>query len=227
MKKRRFYTEIAYLFGVFGIAMGVAFTTKADMGVSMIAAPAYLLHLKLSEVWSFFTFGIAEYLLQALLVLLTAILVRRFKISYLFCIVTVLLYGAVLDGCIWLLSPVPSGGMVMRVLWLTVGLLMSAFGVSFMFHTYISPEAYELFVKEVSAKWKIDISRFKTIYDCSSLLVAIVMSFAFFGLFRFVGVNIGTVICALLNGKIIGWYSKMLEKHFEFTDALPFKKYFE
>lgn len=227
MGKRRFYTEIAYLLGVFWIAMGVAFTTKADMGVSMIAAPAYLLHLKLSEVWSFFTFGIAEYLLQALLVLLTAILLRRFKISYLFCIVTVLLYGAVLDGCIWLLSPVPSGGVVMRVLWLTVGLLMSAFGVAFMFHTYISPEAYELFVKEVSAKWKIDISRFKTIYDCSSLLVAIVMSFAFFGLFRFVGVNIGTVICALLNGKIIGWYSKILEKHFEFTDALPFRKYFE
>lgn len=227
MKKRRLYTETAYLLGIFWIAMGVAFTTKADMGVSMIVAPAYLLHLKLSEVWTFFTFGMAEYVLQALLILLTAVILRKFKISYLFCFVTVLLYGMVLDGCIWLLTPVPAGGTVLRLVWLTVGLMMSAFGVSFMFHTYISPEAYELFVKEVSAKWKMDISRFKTIYDCSSLLLAIVMSFAFFGPFRFVGVNVGTVICALLNGKVIGWYSKLLEKHFDFPDALPFRKYFE
>ena len=35
--------------------------TKANFGVSMVVAPAYLLHLKLSQYWNFITFGVAEY----------------------------------------------------------------------------------------------------------------------------------------------------------------------
>ena len=97
---------------------------------------------------------------------------------------------------------------------------------AFIFHTYIAPEVYELFVKEVSAKTHIKISRFKTIYDCVSCLVGILMSFLFFGLFHFRGVQIGTIICALVNGKTIGIISSFLENRFVFVDILPLRKYF-
>ena len=43
MKKRLFYTELAYLFGILAIALGTAFMERADFGMSMVVAPAYVL----------------------------------------------------------------------------------------------------------------------------------------------------------------------------------------
>lgn len=55
MKKRIFYTELAYLLGIVLLAFGSTCMAKADLGLSMIVAPAYLLHLKFG-----ITFGTAE-----------------------------------------------------------------------------------------------------------------------------------------------------------------------
>ena len=106
-------------------------------------------------------------------------------------------------------------------------LLFSAAGVSAMFHTYISPEVYELFVKEVSARFHRNIKRFKTVYDCVSCLTGVALSFLAFGFGRFVGVNWGTVVCALVNGWMIGRFSAFYEKHWTFYDQFPLRKYFE
>ena len=84
VKKRVFYTELAYVLGLLALAVGTALMERADFGVSMVVAPAYLLHLKLSEFWPFFTFGMAEYTFQAVLVLVTMLLLRRAKLSYFF-----------------------------------------------------------------------------------------------------------------------------------------------
>jgi DNA primase len=81
-------------------------------------------------------------------------------------------------------------------------------------------------IKEVSAKTKININHFKTRYDCVSCVIVIVLSFLFFGFLHFEGVKLGTVICALINGRLIGIISKQMEKRFNFTDLLPLKKYF-
>ena len=45
MKKRIFYTELAYFLGLLILAVGTAFMERANFGVSMVVAPAYLLHL--------------------------------------------------------------------------------------------------------------------------------------------------------------------------------------
>ena len=67
--KRRFSTELAYVLGIVSIAWGVVLMEKADFGVSMVVAPAYLLYRWLSPAWGFFTFGMAEYCLQAVLLM--------------------------------------------------------------------------------------------------------------------------------------------------------------
>ena len=58
--KRTFSTGLAYVFGIAFAAWGVVLMEKADFGVSMVVAPAYLLYRWLSPVWSFVTFGMAE-----------------------------------------------------------------------------------------------------------------------------------------------------------------------
>lgn len=227
MNKRVFSTELAYALGIIILALGTALMTLADFGLSMVVAPAYLLHLKVSETLPFFTFGMAEYMLQAVLLVLMALLLRRFKISYLFSFCTAVLYGLTLDGVIWLTAPMATQSMALRVVYFVVGLVLCSVAISLFFHTYIAPEAYELFVKEVSEKYSVDIHRFKTGYDCVSCLISVILSFAFYGLWQFRGVGIGTVITSAVNGKVIALCTHTLEKHFEFRDVFPLRRYFE
>lgn len=226
-KKTIFYTELSYVMGMLILAVGTAFMEAADFGVSMVVAPAYLLYRKLSMIFPFFTFGMAEYTLQAILLISMIIILRRFKASYLFSFVTAVMYGFVLDVAMLATSAIPCEAFGVRIVLYIVGMLLCALGVSLFFHTYISPEAYEMFVKEVSAKYSVDINKFKTVYDCVSCAIGIVMSFAFFGFGSFEGVRLGTVICALVNGYLIGICTHVLDGYFEFADLFSFREFFE
>lgn len=225
--KKTFFTEAAYLIGIVILAIGTAFMERADFGMSMVVAPAYILHLKISEYFSFFTFGMAEYALQAVLIILLSLINRKIKRAYLFSFGTAVLYGLILDRAISAIALIPYNAVVFRGLCFGGGMLMCAAGVALLFNTYISPEAYELFVKEIAAKSNIPINRVKTAYDCSSFAVSVIMSFALFGLGRFEGIKFGTVINALLNGWLIGKASLLFGRVFEFRDGLPLRKYFE
>lgn len=222
MKKRVFYTELAYLVGIIVLAFGTALMERADFGVSMVVAPAYLLHLKISEFLPFFSFGMAEYTLQAVLLIAMMLVLRRVRPRYFFSLVTAVLYGLLLDLGIFIVSFFPYNTILIRVISYILGMLICAAGVSLLFHTYIAPEAYELFVKEISLKYGFNINKVKTIYDCTSCIVAILMSFVFFGLWQFEGIKIGTVVCALLNGVLIGMFTKIFEKIWSFEDGFRF-----
>ena len=224
--KKTFYTELAYVFGLLFVAFGVAFMEKSDFGVSMVVAPAYLLHLKISETYSFFTFGMAEYTLQAVLLIIMIIILRKFRLSYLFSFVTAFIYGMILDLCMMIIAGIPTDNMAMRLFLYVLGMWLCAIGISLFFHTYIAPEVYELFVKEVSAKCNVEIHRFKTGYDICSCLIGVILSFCFFGLWVFRGVKWGTIFCALINGTMIGLCSKFFDRFFEFKDGLKLRKFF-
>ena len=226
-KKLTFYSEAAYIAGIILLALGTALMEQADFGLSMVVAPAYLLHLKISQYLPFFSFGMAEYTLQAVIIVLLSAVLRKFKPAYLFSFVTAVAYGFTLDGFMALVAVLPLAGTAAMTAGYILGFVLCAMGVAFLFHTYIPPEAYELFVKEVSVKLGKDISVVKTIYDCCSCLVGILLSFAFFGFGHFEGVKLGTLICALFNGFLIGLFTKALERRWEFKDGLFLRKYFQ
>lgn len=226
MRKKVFYTEISYVLGLVIMAFAAAFTEKAGFGMSMVVAPAYILHLKVSELLPWFTFGIAEYVFQGLLIVITVLVMRKFKLSYLFSFVTAVLYGTLLDCAMMIISVLPEDIIAIRILWYLIGTILCAFAVSLFFHTYISPEAYELIVKEISQKFSFNINKIKTAYDCISVVLGVIMSFSFFGFGVFKGVGIGTVLCALINGFLIGRFSALLEKYFDFRDKFSLQKYF-
>jgi uncharacterized membrane protein YczE len=224
--KRTLSTELSYVLGIVILALGVAFMEKPDFGVSMVVAPAYILHLKISETYSFFTFGMAEYTLQAVVLVIMIIVLRRFKVSYLFSFLTAVIYGLILDQCMALVARITMDTMFLRILYYILGMVLCAIGISLLFHTYIAPEVYELFVKEISAKYKLNIHHVKTCYDICSCLVGVALSFIFFGFGVFRGVKLGTIICALVNGTLIGFCSRALEKFFVFKDTFDWRKYF-
>lgn len=225
--KKKFSTELAYILGIVTLSFGVAFMEKADFGVSMVIAPAYVLYRAISPHLPFFTFGMAEYCFQGVLLVALMLLLRKFRLSFLFSFVTAVLYGLMVDLAMAVVRPFPMYTFLLRSIGFLVGFLLSAFGVSLFFKTYIAPEVYELFVKEMSAKTGIPLPRFKTGYDIASCLLGVMLSFLCFGFGTFVGVKLGTVICALLNGATIGLFGRLHDKLFTFVDALHFRSFFE
>lgn len=226
MTKRAFYTELSYILGLIILALGTALMERADFGVSMVVAPAYILHLKISQFLPFFSFGMAEYTLQALLLAVTMLVVRKVKFAYFFSFVTAVIYGFLLDGAMALIALMPKFGFGFDLCFYALGMLLCSSAISLLFQTYISPEAYELFVKEVSQKFGLNLHKFKTVYDCASCVLSILMSFAFFGLWRFEGVKWGTAVSALFNGLLIARFTKISERFFVFKDRFALKKYF-
>lgn len=229
MQKRTFYTELAYVFGIISLVFGVTMMERADFGMSMVVAPAYVLHRYISTLpgMAWFTFGAAEYTLQLFLVLALMIVVRKFRISYFFSFVTAVIYGWLLDLVMWLTPAVAAENIVLRAVLFVLGMVVCALGVSLVFHTYIPPEAYELFVSEVSKKFNKPTGGVKWVYDITSCLTAVALSFIFFGFGVFVGVKWGTVLCAAVNGFIISAMIKWEDKIFDFKDGLKWRKFFE
>ena len=226
MMKRTFFTEVSYVAGIIALALGTALMERADFGMSMVVAPAYLIYLKVSQYLAWFTFGMAEYCFQAFIIIVLAAVMHRFRRKYLFSFITAVIYGTVLDIMMRIVNIIPENSIPIRTACYISGMIICAIGVSLLFNTYISPEAYELFVKEISERFNLDISKTKTVYDCCSCMSAIAMSFIFIGFGRFEGVKLGTVLCALINGSLIGLCSKCFDRYFDFRDAFGFRKFF-
>ena len=227
-KRIVFFSEAAYLAGLILLGIGTAMMERADFGMSMVVAPAYLLHLKVSQILPFFSFGMAEYCFQAFLLVLLGLLLRRFKVMYLFSFVTAVIYGVILDLSMRFVALWPGSGLPARFIYYLLGMIVCAAGIALLFNTYIAPEAYELFVKEMAGRTGKQIPAVKTVYDITSCLIGVILSFAFFGFGHFEGVKAGTIFCALINGGLIGICSQAFGHVFVFKEGMPqLKKIFD
>ena len=223
MKKIRISSEIAYVLGIVLLSLAVAILSSADFGISMIVAPAYLLSLKTG----FLTFGQAEYVIQAGLFIILCFALKKFRLIYLSSFITCLVYGAVLD--LWRKIPIfnpavtvpGSMNMGLRICMFVIGVILTAFSVALFFKTYFYPQVYDFFVKAISQKYKFRLSVVKTCVDISCLAASVIMTLTFFG--KFAGINWGTAVMAVLNGTLIGFFSKMLDKVIDFEPK--FKKF--
>lgn len=220
MKKIRLSREGAYCLAILFMAFSVSLMTKADLGLSMIVSPSYIL----SQKFSFLSFGQAEYIVQFLLVVIVCIVTKKIKLSYAFSFITVLIYGAVLDLFCYLMSGWDVTSLWLRIFIFAAGMVITAFAVALFFCTYLSPGAYDFFVKQIADDKNLNLKRFKLGFDITFLVVSIILSLVFFK--KLVGVSAGTVVIALLNGHVISFFSNLFEKRVEFFDSFPFAKYF-
>ncbi len=216
-----FSSELAYLLGLILLSLGTAMMERANFGMSMVVAPPYLLHLKISQYLPFFSFGMAVYSFQAVLLILLALIMRRFKVMYLLSFVTAVIYGLILDNSVEFVALWPGSGIFSRLFYYVLGMIVCAAGIAFLVFTYIATEAYEMFVDEISVKYRQPIGKVKTIYDVTSCALGIILSFAFFGLGHFEGVKLGTIFCALINGGLIGFFTQLYLHYFTFNSPLP------
>ena len=220
-KKLKLPGEIVYFVVIILLALAVAMLSAADFGISMIVAPAYLLSLKTKVL----SFGQAEYVIQAGIFIVLCLVLRKFRPVYLFSFATCLIYGFVLD--LWRKIPFfdpqttqpGSMDLWLRIVMFILGTVLTSFSVALFFKTFLYPQVYDFFVKAVSERYKIKLSLLKTIVDLTCLTASVIMTFAFFGEIR--GIGWGTLVMALINGTIIGLFSKLLDRTCEFNPIFP------
>ncbi len=220
MSKIKKMNEAAWLLGIILCSLGVALCTKAGFGLSMIAAPAYIIHLKLYEVSEFFTQGTCEYLWQGLLLIIMCIGVGRFKVKYLLAFVTGVFFGLMLD--LWLM--IFGGGavyssIIVRVICFIFGEAVTALAVALYFRTSLPLQIYELIVTEFADRYKISNDRMKLINDITMLVLSVGLALILNRSLK--GMGIGTVIITAVNAVLIGAFGKLLDKYFSFESRFP------
>lgn len=212
--------EAVYLLAVLLMSFSVAMISAADLGVSMLVVPTFVLNERLTAL----TFGQCEYLVQGLVFALFCVLMGRVKAIYFASFLTCLLYGAALD--LWRLAvPVfnPSltqpGSMALPLRWffLLAGMLLTSLSVALFYHTYLYPHVLDFFPKGVCAKYGLNLTRFRIGFDLSFLVLGALLSLLFFR--RFLGIGVGTLLMTALNGLLIGFFGRAVESCLEITPA--------
>ncbi len=232
MKKIRRSSELLWILGIVFVAFGVMICSKANLGVSMIAAPAFVLSEKLTEINSFFTVGVTEYLIQGLILIVLCLLLRRFNWRYLLAFAVAMIYGYTLDLFMFIFSGVSFEATWLRWVMLIVGDLFTGFGVACFFRTYMPLQVYELFVSEFSSGFKLSFNKVKPVFDYSLLVISIVLALLLFmdvnefdwsaiGHTCFHSIGLGTLVTTVINSPLINLMGKLVDKIFEPSPLLP------
>ena len=222
-KPRRFWVrrggELTWLLGVIFVACGVALCKKADLGVSMIAAPAFILFEALSAYVPFLTVGTTEYLFQGVLLMLMCLVIMRFNWRYLWAFAVAVIYGYVLDFWLFVFGTEPFSEIYLRWIFLIVGDVITAFGVACFFRTYMPLQVYELFVAQVAERYSFNVNKTKWVFDISSLILSILLALTLFGdaaefdwstiYYRsFHSIGLGTLVTTIINSPIIAFLGR-------------------
>ena len=222
------------MLGTFFIALGVSLMEKGGLGMSMVTSQSYIISLAVP----FFTFGMADYMLQGLLLIGYYIIVRRFDWKNILSFFSAFIFGVVLDGIMWVMRDLQAATLIQRILFFAMGMLINSLGVALFFQTYLPLQGYEplhdarheqlihlplqvyeLFVTGIVERFGWKLHRVKTCFDMCCCLSSVILSLVFFGRLRAIGV--GTVVCALFSGTLIGLYTKVMHRYIDFSPAFP------
>ncbi|MBQ8175059.1 MAG: hypothetical protein IJ009_06625 [Clostridia bacterium] len=232
MRKMQRTSELLWLFGILFVALGVAICSKADLGVSMIAAPAFILSEAILPLWSGFSVGVTEYVIQGLLLVLLCLVIRRFRWQYLLAFGVAVLYGYTLNFFLWLLGGVSFDTVALRWVMLIVGDVTIAFGVACFFRTYMPLQVYELFVAELASRFKLNISKTKWTFDFILLVISVTLALTLFGdagsfewstigYSCFHSIGLGTLVTTAINSPLITLMGKLVDRLFEPSPLFP------
>lgn len=232
MKKIKKTSELLWLFGNIFVALGVSICSKADLGVSMIAAPAFVISEAITSIGQSLSVGVTEYIIQGVMLIALCIMIRRFNWRFLLAFAVAILYGYTLNFFLWLLGGVSFDTVPLRWAMLIVGDIITAFGVACFFRTYMPLQVYELFVSELSKRFSFNINKTKWAFDMTLLAISIALAFSLFedagsfewskiGYSSFHSIGLGTLVTTAINSPIIAFMGKMIDKIFDPTPLSP------
>lgn len=193
-----------YCLGLLILAFGIALSVNSNLGVSPISSLPYVIS-QITDV----SLGTCTTVIYALYILLQMVLSRKkFQPALLVQLVFSTVFGYFVDGAKFILGdfmlPTYFGQLVMLI----GSILLIGLSLVFYIDVELVPMPAEGLVGCIAERTGKPFSSMKVAVDCTSVLVAVTLSFMFLG--GLVGVREGTVITALLAGRMMGVFRKWL-----------------
>ena len=206
---------LIYFCGLFCIATGIAFSAKSMLGVSPVGSPANVLYqigLSMGLPTGFYNLGNWTIVVYCVYILLQIVMLgKKFKPVQLLQLAISFAFGWLVNLTTAMVSGLPAPtNYGMQMLYLLVNVPMVALGVMLYLSPNLLPTPGEGVALAISERWNTSVAAGKTIFDCSMVVISVIISLIFFhGL---VGVREGTVICALFTGFVMRQFQKLLQK---------------
>jgi len=192
------------LLGVILVAIGVAFTIKANLGTAPVSSLPYVL----GQIVGLST-GICTIIIHAVFIALQLIILRKdFKLFNLLQLPLGILFGSVIDLASKMISGIEAHSYGMQLLLCVIGIALIGIGVAFEVEANVILLAIEGFCAAVVSKTGKKFGDIKTITDSCIVASAIILGLIF--LHKIAGVREGTVAAAVLVGQIAKIFKKFL-----------------
>ena len=202
--KRYGFRYFWFFAGVLINSFGVAFITKASLGTSPISSVPYVLSFQFPLTLGQFTF-----LLNSLFLLLQIVLLRRkFPPLQLLQLAATAVFSGFLDVSMALLSWLQPAGLAEKLVSLLAGCAVLALGIAIEVAPDILVVPGEGIVRAIALVCGKKFGSVKVAFDVALVLIAVALSLLFFHRLR--GMGAGTVISALLVGRLVNLYNRRL-----------------
>lgn len=197
-EKLTFKRIFNYIFGLFLITLGVAFSIKSGLGSTPVASIPYALNLILN-----IDLGITTFMFQVFLVMLQLALLRRnFKPKHFFQVIVSVIFGFLTSFSMALTSFIPvADNLVIALVMSAISIVLIALGIFFYVPTNIVPVSVEGATQTIAIVSKNPFPKIKVCFDVAVVSSSLILSYIFLGNFGSVG--IGTVLGALFIGSTV------------------------
>ncbi len=212
----------AYVIGMFFIASGVSFSRSTNWGISPVNSIPNVLSLKFTQItmgqWIIIVF-------TCFLIIQALILWKQFKWYSVLQLASSTLFGFLVDGtdALYGLFLPENQEIWLKIVLIVVSTIVIAFGIFLYLEANIMSMPGEGVTLALSKRTKLHLSTCKIIFDVSVILIASLLSIAFFwdsevfwsldgtnGMLR--GVGIGTVVIAVFVGVVMKPIMRFLKK---------------
>jgi len=214
-EKKRFPCELGLVFGLLLASFAVTLMVHSDLGASTLSG----FPLALSIAFPIFSFGIWNFAVQTMMILILVISTRSFKLGYIVAFFIGNVYGLLLDFYRPIVDRLPRPLLALDALYYFSGVLLLALGASFFMRCKLPVLPFDTFTRDFSAHFRLRIKVVKTVYDVSSVAVTLLISIRIGYFWGIVGP--GTIFCALALGSFIqaicGWF----DRHLVFEPFVP------
>lgn len=194
---------IIYCIGLFIMAIGVTFSVKSNLGVSPVNAIPYVVSLI-----SGLDQGLCvSVIFCSYIILQVFILKKDFKFHSLLQIICASLFGYFVSFSNMIFYFTPSENYMIRLIYMLVSIVLIGIGVYLYLEAKLVPLPAEGVMMALKEKTIFEFHNIKMGFDVTTVVIAVIISFIF--LENISGMREGTIIAAILVGKVIGILTKL------------------
>lgn len=200
-----------YLIGLVVLAFGITLAVNSNLGVSPVTSLPYVVSQVLNV-----TLGTCTIIVYTCYIFLQMILKGgKFQPALLLQLVFSTVFGYLVDGTKLILGDFVPTTYFAQLVMLAASIVLIGFSLVLYIDVRIAPMPPEGLVTCIADKLSKPFPKIKTLFDCASVLAGLSLCFLFLG--KVVGIREGTVITALLVGKLTGFFRKRLTSFIQRT----------